>query len=223
MSEIPSKVLNLIRISDTFFPMGSFTISQGMEQLVSENLFPKEKLGIIINTYLNKIWMSFDFQILSHSLKSAQRKDIEMLVKMDDLCYASKIAEENRTAIVKMGLNLLNAINFERNSLGAAYKKLIRLEKAHGTYPVALAIVSKELKLDEQGGISLIYVNLIEVIASLVRMTAIDYIEAQNMMSETIKAVRLKITGLNDINQSFPLVEIASMRHEVNQSRMFIS
>lgn len=220
---MPEKLLNLIRISDTFFPMGSFTVSQGMEQLVAENLVPKEKLSKAIYTYLEKIWKSFDFQIFSHSLKAAQENDIEMLVKLDDICYASKIAEENRTAIVKMGFNLISAINFEQNSLGASYKELVEGERTHDTYPVVLAVVSKEMGLGEQGGISLIYANLIEVIASLVRMATIDYIEAQNVMSERIKGIELKIKQLGDINQSFPLVDIALMRHEVNQSRMFIS
>lgn len=220
---MPEKLLNLIRISDTFYPMGSFTISQGMEQVVEEDLLPKEKFSEAIHTYLEKVWKSFDFQIFNYCLEAAQCNDVETLIKLDDICYASKIAEENRTAMVKMGTNLLNAMNFEKDCLGATYKELVKQEKAHGTYPAALAVVSKEINLDQEGGISLIYVNLIEVIASLVRMAAIDYIEAQNMMTTRIMGIELNIGETRDINQSFPLIDIASMRHESNQNRMFIS
>lgn len=223
MKEMPEKLLNLIRISDTFYPMGSFTISQGMEQVVGEDLLPKEKFSETIHTYLEKVWKTFDFQIFSYSLEAAQRNDLRTLLKLDDICYASKIAEENRTAIVKMGTNLLSAMDFEKDGLGASYKKLVQQEKAHGTYPVALAVASKKMGLGHRGGISLIYVNLIEVIASLVRMAAIDYIEAQNMMTRRIAGIKLDIDELRDLSQSFPLIDIASMRHESNPNRMFIS
>ena len=223
MKEMPQKLLNLIRISDTFYPMGSFTISQGMEQVVGEELLPKEKFNEAIHTYLEKVWKSFDFQIFNYSLEAAQRNDVETLLKLDDLCYASKIAEENRMAIVKMGANLLSAMDFQKGQLGASYKDLVQQEKAHGTYPVALAVVSKEMNLGEEGGVSLIYVNLIEVIASMVRMAAIDYIEAQNMMIKRIEGIKLHNSDQRDLNQSFPLLDIASMRHEISQNRMFIS
>ena len=220
---MPEKLLNLIRISDTFYPMGSFTISQGMEQVVGEDLLPKQKFGEAIHAYLEKVWKSFDFQIFNFCLEAAQRKDVETLLKLDDICYASKIAEENRTAMVKMGTNLLSATDFEKGCLGASYKELVQQEKAHGTYPVALAVVSKEIDLGQEGGISLIYVNLIEVIASLVRMAAIDYIEAQDMMTKRITGISFSVSDQKDLNQSFPLIDIVSMRHETNQNRMFIS
>ena len=223
MKEMPQKLLNLIRISDTFFPMGSFTISQGMEQVVAEDQLPKERFSEAVHTYLEKVWKSFDFQIFNYCLEAAQRNDAETLLKLDDICYASKIAEENRMAMVKMGANLLSAMDFERGCLGASYKELVQQGKAHGTYPVALAVVSKEMNLGEEAGISLIYVNLIEVIASMVRMAAIDYIEAQNMMNKRIEGIKLHVGDQRDLNQSFPLIDIASMRHELNQNRMFIS
>jgi len=220
---MPEKLLNLIRISDSFFPMGSFTISQGMEQLVGEKLLPKDKLTNVLRAYMERIWKSFDFQIFSHSLEAAEHNDLEMLTKLDDVCYASKISEENRSSMVKMGINLLNAMNFKKGTLGASYKELAQQEKVHASYPVILAIASRSMGLDQRGGISLIYVNLIEVVASLVRMAEIDYIEAQALLTEAMKDIELKIGQLSDLNQSFPLVDIASMRHESNPNRMFIS
>jgi urease accessory protein UreF len=54
-------------------------------------------------------------------------------------------------------------------------------------------------------------------------MAAIDYIEAQNVMTKRIAGIKLSIDDQRDLNQSFPLIDIASMRHELNQNRMFIS
>lgn len=222
MSE-KEKLLNLIRVSDTFFPIGSFAVSQGMEQVINENLVPKAKLGKAINVYLEKIWKNFDLQIFSHALKATKAADIKTLSKIDEICYSAKITEENRTAMTRMGHNMISASEFKQSSTGATYKNLIKQDKVRGTYPVVLAVVSHELGLNDLGAISLIYVNLMEVIASLVRMGHIDYIEAQRFLEENIKSINIVTAEICDFNQSFPMIDIASMRHEISPNRMFIS
>lgn len=223
MSDRSGEVLNLLRISDTFFPLGSFTVSQGMEQLVAEHNWSKGELVPILRAYLDKIWKSFDLQMFSLALEAALTDDLERIMELDDLCYASKLSMENRVAMMKMGTNLAEAIAFPENTLGSVFKQRIHDEQAHGMYPVVLALVSRTLSLNEQGGLSLIYVNLMEVIASLVRMAEIDYLEAQQVMSQIIRDIVLRPTGIADLHQSYPLVDIASMRHELSQYRMFIS
>jgi urease accessory protein len=217
------KLLNLLRISDTFFPMGSFAMSQGMEQIVNDDVVPNEKIGKVVEMYLEKIWKSFDLGIFHLALDAVESGDVEKLKKLDEICYSSKITEENRASNVKMGNSMINAIDFEENSIGNMYRDLVRAEEAYGTYPIVLALASYQLGLNQLGAISLIYVNLMEVTASLVRMGMIDYIEAQRILTEKIKSIELKPLKLCDLHQSFPLADIASMRHERSQGRMFMS
>jgi urease accessory protein len=217
------KLLNLLRISDTFFPMGSFAMSQGMEQIINDNLAPKEKLASVIKAYLEKVWKSFDLGVFHNALHAVEAGNVDMLRKMDEICYSSKIAEENRTTMVKMGNSMLNAVDFEEDSIGKTYKQMVKKGVAYGTYPVALALTADQFNLKELGAVSLMYVNLMEVTASLVRMGIIDYIEAQTLLRETMKSSQLEPLKLCDFHQSFPLADIASMRHELSQSRMFMS
>ncbi|HUH78664.1 MAG TPA: urease accessory UreF family protein [Methanoregula sp.] len=223
MVDMPENVLNLIRISDTFFPLGSFTVSQGMEQFVADNLFRKGRTGEILGACLEKVWKPFDYQIFRHALAAARDGDFATLLELDDLCYAAKIAEESRTAMEKMGRNLAVVTGFARESPGARFAALVEEKRAHGMYPVMLALASEALGLGEQGGISLIYVNMTEVIASLVRMAEIDYLQAQDLMKDGVRGMSLDVRGLSDSAQSFPLLDIAAMRHETNNHRMFIS
>jgi len=219
----PEEILNLIRISDTFFPLGSFTVSQGMEQLVADGLFDKGRFPGMARAYLEKIWMSFDFQIFSHSREAYRNQDMGTFIRLDRLCHASKITEENRAAMAKTGRNLAEAVHFGEGTPGARYKDMITGGETPGMYPVVLAAVSAEMNLGEQGGFSLIYVNLMEVTASLVRMAEIDYLEAQRVMAGVIQGLKPAVGGAQDISQSFPAADIASMRHEASKSRMFIS
>lgn len=198
-------------------------MSQGIEQLVCENILSIENLKVTLDLYVGKVWGSFDYQIFNYALEAAKKENIEELRQLDMLCYVSKIAEESREATAKMGLNLIKAINFSPQMLGKTYRELVEQQKAHGTYPVVLAIISKDLNLNEDGSLSLLYANLIEVIAALVRMASIDYIEAQDLISELIQKIDFETTSLTDVHQSFPVVDIAAMRHENNMSRMFIS
>lgn len=218
-----AKLLNLIRTSDSFFPMGSFTMSQGMEQVINENLLPKEKVTKIIHIYLEKVWKTFDLGIFYKAQEAIEKKDIELLKKIDEICYCSKITEENRSAIVKMGRGMMNATEFDEGSMGKAYKELIKSDSAYGTYPVVLALTSFQFGFKDLGALSLLYVNLMEVTASLVRMGIIDYLEAQKILSNAFLSVEVKPLKLTDLHQSFPLGDIASMRHELNPSRMFMS
>jgi len=217
------KLLNLLRISDTFFPMGSFAMSQGMEQIVNDELVPQEKIGKIVKMYLEKIWKSFELGIFYMALDAVKKNNLDELMKIDEICYCSKITEENRESIIKMGNNMLNIIDFDENSLEATYKSLVKDEKAYGSYPVVLALSSHQLELNELGAISLVYVNLMEITASLVRMGMIDYVDAQKILKDEMKSISIEQPKFCDLYQSLPLADIASMRHERSQSRMFMS
>jgi urease accessory protein len=223
MTKKEEKLLNLIRISDTFFPIGSFTVSQGMEQLVADDSFTKEGLREVMQCYIDKIWRSFDLPIFHLAREAAQNKDWDGLMLIDELCFASKIAEEGRVAMTKMGSNLLKAMEFKPGTPGDQYKKQVEEGRTPGMYPVALAMAAGELGIEDQGAVSLIYVNLMEITASLVRMAEIDYLEAQRIVSGGIKGLDLGLKSIADISQSYVLVDIASMRHELNDRRMFIS
>jgi urease accessory protein UreF len=148
---------------------------------------------------------------------------MELLKRIDEICYSSKVTEENRSAIVKMGRSMMNATEFNDDSIGNVYKGLIKSDAANGTYPVVLALVSIQFNFKDLGALSLLYVNLMEVIASLVRMGIIDYIEAQQILINSVKSIQVKSLKLTDLHQTFPLADIASMRHELSPSRMFMS
>lgn len=198
-------------------------MSQGMEQVINENLLPKESIPKIIRIYLNKVWKPFDLGIFYKAIEAIEKKDIELLKKIDEICYCSKITEENRSAIVKMGRGMMNATEFSEISMGKTYKDLIKSDSAYGTYPVVLALASFQLGFKDLGVLSLLYVNLMEVTASLVRMGVIDYLEAQKILSDAVLSIEVEPLKLTDLHQSFPLLDIASMRHELSSSRMFMS
>ncbi len=200
-------------------------MSQGVEQLVEEGLVDQTSLDKLLIAFLNKIWISSDLRIFHLALQAARSGDLSELCKLDRICYVSKIPEESRNSTTKMGRALLNAVNSAvKNSLLSQIRKLADSGEITGVYPVSLAVVATELKLDEYGTVSLIYVNLMEIIAAMVRLGEIDYIRAQKVLHEFISRIEIEEPRpLADLNQSFPAIDISSMTHESSKSRMFSS
>jgi urease accessory protein UreF len=54
-------------------------------------------------------------------------------------------------------------------------------------------------------------------------MAEIDYLQAQDVMRDGVRWINLETKGLSDSAQSYPFLDIATMRHETNNHRMFIS
>jgi urease accessory protein len=200
-------------------------MSQGVEQLVEEGLLGQVPPDKLLNAFLNKIWMSSDLRIFHLALQAARSGDLSELCKFDRICYVSKIPEESRNSTTKMGRALLNAVSSAReNSLLGQIRKLADGGEIAGVYPVCLAVVATELKLDEYGAVSLIYVNLMEIVAALVRLGEMDYIRAQQILHESISRIEIEdVKPLADLSQSFPVIDISSMAHESSKSRMFSS
>ncbi len=200
-------------------------MSQGVEQLVEEGLLGQVPPDKLLIAFLNKIWISSDLRIFHLALQAARSGDLSELCKLDRICYVSKIPEESRNSTTKMGRALLNTVSSAReNSLLGQIRKLADGGEIAGVYPVSLAVVATELKLDEYGAISLIYVNLMEIVAALVRLGEIDYIRAQQILHESISRIEIEdVKPLADLSQSFPLIDISSMAHESSKSRMFSS
>ncbi len=200
-------------------------MSQGVEQLAEEGLLDQISLDKLLKAFLNKIWMTSDLRTFHLALRAAQSGDLSELCKLDRICYVSKIPEESRNSTTKMGRALLHAVNSDgENSLLSQIRKLVDSGEIAGVYPVSLAVVATGLKLDEYGAVSLIYVNLMEIVAALVRLGEMDYIRAQQVLHESISRIEIEdARPLADLNQSFPLIDISSMAHESSKSRMFSS
>ncbi len=118
---------------------------------------------------------------------------------------------------------MMKATEFKEDSLGKTYQDLIDADAVRGTYPIVLALASNQFSYKELGGLSLLYVNLMVVTASIVRMGIIDYIEAQRILSVEVSSLETNRLKLSDLHQSFPLADIASMRHELSPNRMFMN
>ena len=96
-------LMNLMRISDSFFPIGSFTTSQGIEQFVADKLVNSKNLVPVLEAYVNNVWSSLEVPVFREALEAVEADDLERLINADHVCYASKLAEESRDSSVKMG------------------------------------------------------------------------------------------------------------------------
>ena len=174
----------------------------------------------VLEAYVNNVWSSLEVPVFREALEAVEADDLERLINADHVCYASKLAEESRDSSVKIGNNLLKMTG--SSELGSKFRNYVDDHKSPGTYPAVLAVLSHELEIGSSGEVSLLYVNLMEIAAAMVRMGEIDYLAAQEAVQHVIDSVPTP-PPFGEEYQSFPLADIESMRHEYSNNRMFMS
>src|SRR5215831_10220632 len=106
--------VNILQLSDSFFPTGMYTTSSGLESLFySENkIKTPDELKYLIAVYLENQIGPADCTALGVSYGCIERADIDELINVDQTIYSMKLIEEVRNASVRSGTQLLRCVNY---------------------------------------------------------------------------------------------------------------
>jgi urease accessory protein len=220
-----SRVFTILQHGDSFFPGGLTSFSWGLEQLFEERqVADPSALRRFIEAELRLRWASFDRAFLSASHAAAG--DAAILVPIDRLCHVSIAARELRDGSARAGQALL-AVHAKMGTPGAArYRELILRGKAHGHLPVAQGLVWGALGFSktETAAVS-VYSLVAGLAAAAIRMGLIGYVDAQKTIAGMAAVVEEIVSRpapqLSDAASFTPATEIAAMRHETAEHRLF--
>lgn len=221
--------LALLQSVDAFFPVGAFTLSNGLEDYVlSERLRDEEALP----TYLRGFLQSFpygDLGLLSLAYRNAGNR--EELRTLDHLAAAMKAAKEVRTGSIRMGSRYLKA----REAIGdvteglAWYRDEIRGKRAYGFHPIALGIYAAEIGYAEEELLAMYgYSVLSAIVNNAVKLVPLSQLSGQRILYEAFDGLKeaaqaaLHVTS-EQLGVSGAAYEIHCMRHEKLYSRLYMS
>lgn len=229
-NSIDGTLLNIIQFSDSFFPTGMYTMSNGLETLFYQNKVKDvNELGKLIETAIRMQIGVTDCVALGNTIDAANASDINSIVKIDQMLYAMKLIKEMREASVRSGLQLLNCIStFTKNSLLGKYRRVIVNRKASGIYPIALGITSSAFGISKNdAALILLYSFSVSSVGAALRLGMIDHNEGQKII-HTLKPTIVEVSKnvnkpLNSMWHFFPTLEIAQMMHERIESKMFVT
>jgi urease accessory protein len=236
----------LLQISDSLFPSGAFAYSCGLEGLVAADwpdasgvsvsggrsgrdgaaaLVPL--LGAIFTNHLLRCDGLFGLR--AH--RAMREGAIDALCEADQALLAMKIPRELREASTTIGRSFLTevaAVLPEDPALAGWYERVER-GASPGNYAVAFHAATAAAGITEHDALlAWSYQSVAQMVGALLRLGQLGHRGAQSILSRLRPVVERGVQDLlahdPDAPSSFaPVLEIASMRHERQYSRLFRS
>lgn len=223
------QLLTLLQHGDSFFPSGAVSFSWGLEMLHNDQVITSiNELDIFIENQLIERWGPFERVVLAHTYNYAQNieNDIERVVTIDKLVECMTLASELREGSKRLGSAFLTTYQQLNNPIADRYLKLIYANNAPGHLPIAQALVWNSLGLSRNSVLLLSAYNFcVSVLGAALRLGIVGHINCQKSLTTFRQLITEILTWpipvIEDIHAFTPSADIASMRHEYSDTRLF--
>lgn len=225
-----TKLLRLLQLSDSAFPIGSFSFSNGLEAAVHTNIVNDRAS---LQQYVESIifqGINNDVIALLMAYNAAHSSDYEMLTLIDEYIFSTKLNEEMRTMSMRMGKKTAEiAIKLFDNQLLSKWLYDIRTDIVNGLYPVTFAIIAQVAGLDEKQVFSSYYYGVANMVLSAsLRCMRVSHYDTQLILRNVISQAEEHYKGLNinELNNIFgfsPEIDVLASIHQKGQMRMFMN
>src|SRR5215207_10962101 len=96
--------LSMMQLSDSFFPTGMYSMSNGLEAIFySGKKIKAEELRELVKTYLEYQIGPADCTALGNAYEHAARSDLLKLLEVDRVIFSMKLVQETRDASIRSG------------------------------------------------------------------------------------------------------------------------
>lgn len=230
-AQSPSPVMQLLQFSDSAFPVGTFSFSNGLETAAYEKLV-KDKTTLKEFARSQAWQAAFTDGIAAlHAYRAFLKQDLDAIMEADSELMLSKMNDEARQMLTRMGKKLaeLGARLFPEEKIIAEWLEKIGEAGTPGMYPVAQGIMFAKAGLSEtdlfhshQYGV----INM--VLSAALRCVRVSHYDTQEILFElSAESDRLysmvREMRLDEMNAFFPELDILASLHEKGTQRMFMS
>jgi len=230
-TDIVNEDISILQLSDSFFPTGLYATSNGLEFLAQERKLTVKDISQFITIYLKQVIGPSDCTALGNAYESYKKSDIASLLHIDESIYHMKLIEENRTASVRSGNQLLKCvISFSKNKkILKEYQNAIANGKAIGVYPVSFGVVTASLDIPKKkAGLMFLYGFTVSIVGAALRLGILEHFEGQKVIHDLGPVILQTVLDNIDrpiinIWQFAPGLDILQMKHEAMSSKMFIT
>ena len=221
----------LLQLSDSNFPSGAFSHSFGLETYIQEHTIKdKKSLAESLTIYLQKQLIFTDGLACRLTYEALERNAIAELAELDQLLFSSSIAQETRAGNRRIGERMAKiCVELFPSTILIDYLKGIKQKYIYGHSSIVFAIVAFHLQASKESTISTYLFTVISsLIQNAVRGIPLGQTDGQKILVELQplieKAVgRILQLSKEDLGAACPGLEIAQMRHERLDVRLFMS
>jgi urease accessory protein len=223
--------LSMMQLSDSFFPTGMYSMSNGLEAIFySGKKIKAEELQELVKTYLEYQIGPADCTALGNAYEYAARSNLAKLLEVDRAIFSMKLVQEIRDASIRSGTQLVRCIrSFSDSKILAQYEDAIRGGQAFGPYPVALAVSANAFLIPkEKAALVMLYSFSVSIVGAALRLGMLQHFDGQKVIDELkptiVKVIKANINRpIEGIWQFAPSIDIIQISHERMNSKMFIT
>ncbi len=221
-----------LQISDTFFPVGMYHFSHGLESFVQREIVRDvDDLVCLLKDILMHQIAPVDGVALANAYRAAEQSDLNTLLRIDEMLYVMKLPGEIREGSVKTGkcllANLLLMIS-DRIIL-RDFHEMVRTGASPGNYAVVLGFGGYLLEIDcPEVMMMALYSFCVSFVGAAMRLMKMDHYKSlkiisdlQSLLADMIQKNIYKTT--EEMYSCAPLADIMSVKHEKATVRMFLS
>lgn len=221
----PANLLGALQHADSFFPSGSVSFSWGLETLhADQRVGSPDQLAGFVEGQLRHRWASCDACALTASFRA--QGQLDRVAAVDDIVEAMTLATELREGSKRGGASLLN-VHARLDTPGAEhYRERVRAHVAHGHLPVVQGMLWQAVGMSEETCRAVSAHTLCTgLVGAALRLGMIGHLDAQKVLLQVrpllIELLKLEPGDAEAIRAYTPQAEIAAMRHEIQDARLF--
>jgi urease accessory protein len=223
--------LSMMQLSDSFFPTGMYSMSNGLEAIFySGKKMKSEELRELVETYLEYQIGPADCTALGNAYEYASRSNLPKLLEVDRAIFSMKLVQEIRDASVRSGTQLVRCLrSFSDNKILGQYEDAIRGGQAFGPYPAALAVAANAFLIPKRkAALLMLYSFSVSIVGAALRLGMLQHFDGQKVIDELkptiVKVIKVNINRpIDGIWQFAPSIDIVQISHERMNSKMFIT
>lgn len=222
--------MRLLQLTDSTFPVGTFSFSNGLETAAHEGIVYDAKT---LEEYTQAIALQAAYSdgiVALHAFRAANEKQYEALLDADHRLIQFKMNDEARQMLRRMGKKLAElSVDILDEPIIRQWLTDIGAERTPGTYPVAQALAfsvaglsEEELFCSHQYGV----INM--VLSAALRCVKVSHYDTQRILyklsgySQNIFE-EVRTLNFDDMNAFVPQIDILASLHEKGTMRMFMN
>lgn len=230
MTDEITRLMYLLEFSDSAFPVGTFSFSNGLETAAFERLVHDARtLEQYTRTVLQQT-IYCDAIAALHAYRAASRKDYSLILDSDRQVILCKMNAETRQMLTRMGKKMAEiCTQIQNGGLMKQWLEDIRRGETSGTYPVAQAIWFQQNGSTEKELYAAIEYGTINMILNAaLRCVKVSHYETQKILYriclETASNYeRVRELEFVDMRAFVPEMDIIASLHEKGKMRMFMN
>lgn len=221
----------LLQMSDSTFPVGSFSFSNGLETAAHEGIVYDAQT---LEEFTRSVALQGAFSdgvaaLMAH--RATLRGDIDAVNEIDRRLLLFKMNDEARMMLRRMGRKMteLSGRLFPDSKIIASRMEAIQRDDVPGTFPVAQGVAFAVAGLSEEDLFASHQYGVINmVLGAALRCVRVSHFDTQlilQKLSDNIPALfeEAKSMDFDDMNSFVPEMDIFASMHEKGTMRMFMN